>query len=70
MAKLTLINHRLSEHPARALRILILESVPDVDDDLEKRFCSAFPHKYCKKRKHELLHTLYHLLNKLLDCIS
>ena len=48
IAKLTLMNHFRSVHPARVFRIRILESVPDVDEDLENKFCSALPHKYWK----------------------
>ena len=48
IAKLTLINHFRSVHPPAPLvfRIRILESVPDVDEDLENKFCSALPLKY------------------------
>ena len=45
MAKLTLMNHFLSVHPALVFLILKLESVPDVEDDLENT-ASAFPNKY------------------------
>ena len=48
MARPTLMNHRLSVHPARLFRILRLESVPDVEEDLENT-ASALPHKYCNK---------------------
>ena len=45
MAKLTLINHRLSVHPALVFLIRKLESVPEVEDDLENT-ASAFPQRY------------------------
>jgi hypothetical protein len=44
MARLTLMNHFLSVHPALVFLILKLESVPEVEDDLENN-ASAFQHK-------------------------
>ena len=47
IARLTHINHLLSVHPARVLRIRNDESVPeDADEDGGKRACSGFPHTY------------------------
>ena len=50
-AKLTEINHLRSVHPSRALRILMLESVPDVEEEREN-MASDFPGRYCKEKIH------------------
>lgn len=46
MAKLTLMNHLRSVQPDLVFLIRRLESVPEVDEDLEKT-ASALPQKYC-----------------------
>ncbi len=67
MARLTLMNHRLSVHPARLFRILRLESVPDVEEDLENT-ASALPHKYCKK-KWTILKSWDEINSKTTNCL-
>ena len=67
MARLTLMNHRLSVHPARLFRILRLESVPEVEEDLENT-ASALPHKYCNKEIDNIEILLKHI-QKNINCL-